>query len=188
MSLCPIAKVCDAFVSLYPVTEVCGVFGSGLLPSGLGGQPRACHASLSFIYGRFRFLILDRFKDLSLFFKIYFYFLCMDASLACMSLHMHICGWGICLWMQVPAKAKKGIKIPGAEVTGLSEPPKEGVRTNSIPLQVWQRNVLNYWATNLDLLCLVSLCGLNKNLFLCLLAFWTTFINQKVFWIIDLIH
>lgn len=79
MSLCPIPKVCDAFASPYPVTEVCGVIGCGLLPSGLGGQPRACHASLSFIYGRFLFLILDRFKDLSLFFKIYFYFICMDA-------------------------------------------------------------------------------------------------------------
>lgn len=108
MSLCPIPKVCDAFASPYPVTEVCGVIGCGLLPSGLGGQPRACHASLSFIYGTFLFVILDSFKDLSLFFKIYFYFICMDASLACMSLHMHICGWGICLWMQVPAKDKKG--------------------------------------------------------------------------------
>lgn len=51
------------------------------------------HASLSLMVDFF--LILDHFTGLSLLFKIYSDFMCMDVSPACMSVHMHICGWGL---------------------------------------------------------------------------------------------
>lgn len=89
--MCLINKVCDAFISLYPITEVCGVFSR--VSYRLVWVSNQEHASLSFMADFF--LVLDYLKGLSLFFKIYFYFMCMDVSPARMSVHMHICGWGL---------------------------------------------------------------------------------------------
>lgn len=60
--------------------------------------------------------------------------MCKGALPACIPVYIY--GGGVCICVQMTAKAKEGIRFFPAGVTGSSESTEEGVRANSTLLQV----------------------------------------------------
>lgn len=57
--------------------------------------------------------------------------------------YIHVCVWGLCMWVQSPRKTEEDVRSPGAEVTGGCELPRD---SNSGPLYEQYALLTTVWS------------------------------------------